>query len=59
MAAVISFFVAEVPEAMCAAVEEQLISDLRNSAIYNIQGKGKTPRNNVKLEHQGEPPVFA
>ena len=47
-------FVASVPEAMCAKVEEALIWQMRESLLYNIQGKANSPLKHMEFKHEGE-----
>jgi hypothetical protein len=51
-------FVASVPEAMCADIEQELIWHLRQSLLYNVQGKSEVHTSHVRLTHQGELPAF-
>src|SRR5260370_30514817 len=49
-------FVAAVPQALCVAVEDQLIWQHRSQLEYNNQGKLQEPKMNISLIHKSDVP---
>lgn len=51
-------FVAPVEEALCKAVEDELVWQGRRVLTYNNQGKQEPPLQRVEITHSGETPVL-
>jgi hypothetical protein len=53
------FFVAPVEEALCKAVEDELIWQGRRVLPYNNQGKLVSPIQPIMIKHSGDTPVMS